>query len=160
VIIIKPVSNNLRSPIRVANRRKRNAQNSSNKKTGKIHLHAATSRLGTSNSKTMKKMLHIVATLLCLQTISLSTVTCVRAEQPKQSCSHCPKHAPVRHSLPSCCTIQHQSPVAITSEVKRPVRSIPVLISILSDEIVQPRSFPVVRVLASPPSPPRIALRI
>jgi len=125
------------------------------------HLHAATSRLVTSNGQGMKKALNSLAPLLCLLTILLSTVRCVHAERPRQaSCSHCPKHAPLSHSLPSCCTSHQQSPALVSSEIKGPIQSISTTISVFPEEIALLSSFPITQFTASPHPPPLIALRI
>ena len=109
----------------------------------------------------MKKSLHNLATLLCLLTILLGTVTCVHAKQVVQSsCSHCPKRAPVSHELPSCCATQQQPPAITSATVESSAQAAPALIALPSDKIVLPGSFLVTGSKAPPPSPPRIALRI
>jgi hypothetical protein len=117
--------------------------------------------LETSKARSMNKSLHSLATLLCLLTILLGTVTCVHAKQAAQSsCSHCPKRAPVSHELPSCCATQQQPPAITSATVESPAQAAPVLISLPSDKIAPLGSFLVTGSTAPPASPPRIALRI
>jgi hypothetical protein len=114
----------------------------------------------------MKKTLHSFAALLCLLTLLLSATSCLHdlhAEQPKQAtCDHCPKSAPVDHSIPSCCRAQQQQPSAImaSTDVEQPA---------LSTAIAGPLHFGLAGVFLSPPikisielpqHPPLIALRI
>src|SRR5580704_3292460 len=109
----------------------------------------------------MKKTLHRFASVLCLLTLLLNAATCLHAERPRQSsCSHCPTRAPHSHTLPSCCTAQHQPPAVASAEANQPVLSIAVLTPLLSTEVAPFRSSPVKRLTASPPPPPRITLRI
>src|SRR5437868_8013700 len=109
----------------------------------------------------MKKALHRFASLLCLLTLLFNTAVCLHILQPKKSsCSHCPKPAPQSHTLPSCCAAQ-QEPSAITStEVKQSVLSVALLTSSPNNEVISFRSSPVTQLTASPPSPPRLTLRI
>jgi hypothetical protein len=111
--------------------------------------------------KEMKKALHRFASLLCLITLLLNASTCLYAAQPKQSsCSHCPKPAPQSHTLPSCCAAQQQAPAITSTEVKPPVLSIALLTPSLHNEVISLSSSPVTQLTASPPSPPRLTLRI
>ncbi|WP_260738548.1 hypothetical protein [Tunturiibacter lichenicola] len=110
----------------------------------------------------MKKTLHIFATLLCLLTLLLSTATCMNVVQPKQaSCDHCPKQSPFSQNLPSCCSAQQQQPLAIiSSEVQQPVQLPTAYVRVLPHEVTSSLAPPATRASASPPIPPRIALRI
>jgi hypothetical protein len=127
----------------------------------KFSTDASTSQSETSNIRAMKKTLHSLAAIVCLLTLLLSATTCAHGEQPKQSaCSHCPKRAPLSHSLPSCCSAQQQLPAVISAVVEHRAQPVPVLISLLPDEVAPLRTPPVARLTASPPQPPLISLRI
>src|SRR5947208_1457850 len=103
----------------------------------------------------MKKPLHRLASLLCLLTLLLGTATCLHAEQPRQSsCSHCPKLAPLSHTLPSCCTAQQQPPAITSTEVQRPAQFLSVLMPLLPLEFAPLPSLSAAHVALPPPSPP------
>src|ERR1700733_7824175 len=98
----------------------------------------------------MKETLHRVASILCLLTLLLNAATCLHAEQPRQSsCSHCPKPAPLSHTLPSCCAAQQQPPAVTSAEIKQPAPSIAVLTPSLNNEVALLSSSPVTRLTAS-----------
>jgi hypothetical protein len=109
----------------------------------------------------MKKTLHRFASLLCLLTLLLNAAACLHAAQPRpSSCSHCPKPASQSHALPSCCAAQQQPPAVTSIEVNQPVLSIALVTPALNNEVILFPSSPVAQITASPPPPPRIALRI
>lgn len=83
---------------------------------------ASSSLIETSNTASMKKMLHSLATLLCLLTLLFSGITSVQAQHQTQPlCSHCPKHAPARHTIPACCSTHQPSAAVASVEVRPPV---------------------------------------
>ena len=85
----------------------------------KFSTNASTSQAETSNMVEMKKALRSLASVVCLLTLLFGAATCAHAEQPKQSsCSHCPKRAPLNHTLPSCCSAQQQPPAVLAGVVR------------------------------------------
>jgi hypothetical protein len=110
----------------------------------------------------MKKALHSLATLLCLLTLLLSASTCVQAEHlaPSQ-CNHCPKHAPVHHTLPSCCSAQQPSSAIASVEIKPPVSSPAAYVAPLPFDVISfSLSSHTNQLTGPPPLSPRITLRI
>jgi hypothetical protein len=111
----------------------------------------------------MKKTLHSLAALLCLLTLLLSATSCLhdlQAEQPKQAtCDHCPKSAPLDHSIPSCCRALQQQPSAVMAltDVEQPALSTAMADFGLAKIFLSP---PIKISIELPQHPPLIALRI
>jgi len=117
--------------------------------------------ISSSNLTSMKKTVHLFATLLCLLTLLVSAATCVKIAQPKQfSCDHCPKQSTPDQSLPSCCSAQQQQPAVVASQVEPQIQLHAVPVFALSNEIPSLVPAAVLRLTAPPPLPPRTPLRI
>jgi hypothetical protein len=108
----------------------------------------------------MKKALHLVATLLCLLTITVSEATCRELVPRKQStCDHCPKQSPL--DQPACCNAQQQQPSAIVSEETEPQIQLQAIAFVaMFDQSPSSLNIPTPRLTAPPLLPPRTPLRI
>lgn len=126
------------------------------------HTKTFTTSKANSRFSEMRMSLHILATITCLLTILVGSVSCLHiATHQQPACSHCAKHEPPSKTTPSCCNPDHQIQTALVSaEVQQPTQlsaTIAPLLPNLTPQFLAPSLTPL---SASPPRPPRIALRI
>jgi hypothetical protein len=114
----------------------------------------------TSNTKQMKKRLHVLVTFLSMLALILPTTAfCL---QPHHTTHRLCDHCPPRNAPPACCSSHHPQPSTIPPSIKtqQPSQSLVTFLPAFLGNVSLRPANPVVALKAPPPPPLLLALRI